>query len=69
MSSDLEEPDLVRPWEIINIWRELSGEPEKCLLVSADDGQSIIRAKKFILFLTIWNYRIMCENDFELKLI
>ena len=40
MFPDLEELDLVGPWEIIRIWSELFGEPEKCLLISAD-GENV----------------------------
>lgn len=40
MFPDLEELDLVGPWEIIKIWSELFGEPERCLLISAN-GENV----------------------------
>lgn len=41
---DLEELDLVGPWEIINVWREFYGGPENCLTVSETGGA--IRCRK-----------------------
>lgn len=38
---ELEELDLVGPWEVINVWRELFGEPENCLTVGAQTGAAI----------------------------
>lgn len=40
MFPDLEELDLVGPWEIIRIWSESFGEPENCLLISSD-GENV----------------------------
>lgn len=55
MFPDLEELDLVGPWEIIRIWAELTGEPKKCLLVSAD-GDAVRCVK---------GMRIAADADFE----
>lgn len=41
---DLEELDLVGPWEMFSIWREQTGEPENCFTVSETGGS--IRCKK-----------------------
>jgi transcriptional regulator GlxA family with amidase domain len=51
---DLEELDLVGPWEIINVWRDLFGEPEKCLTVSETGG--MIRCRKGL--------QIVADTDF-----
>jgi len=52
---DLEELDLVGPWEIFNVWREKFGEPENCLTVSENGG--VIRCRKGL--------RIVSDSDFE----
>ena len=52
---DLEELDLVAPWEIISIWRDQTGEPENCLTVSEAGGS--IRCRKGL--------RLVADADFE----
>jgi transcriptional regulator GlxA family with amidase domain len=52
---DLEELDLVGAWEIINVWRDLYGEPENCLTIAESAGA--IRCRK--------GMRIVAEIDFE----
>ena len=51
----LEELDLVGPWEIINVWREKFGEPERCLTISESGG--VIDCRKGL--------RIVSDCDFE----
>lgn len=51
---DLEELDLVGPWEIINVWRELFGEPENCLTVAETAGT--VRCRKGL--------QVVAETDF-----
>jgi transcriptional regulator GlxA family with amidase domain len=38
---NLEELDLVGPWEIINVWRKYAGGPERCLTVSQSGGETL----------------------------
>jgi transcriptional regulator GlxA family with amidase domain len=38
---DVEELDLVGPWEIINYWRRIAGEPEHCLMIAEKSGPVI----------------------------
>lgn len=52
---DLEELDLIGPWEMISIWRDQTGEPENCLTVSEAGGS--IRCKKGL--------RLVADTDFE----
>lgn len=52
---DLEELDLVGPWEIFSLWRDQkTGEPENCLTVSENGG--VIRFKKGL--------RLIADTDF-----
>lgn len=51
---DLEELDLVGPWEIFSLWRDQTGEPENCLTVSETGGT--VRCKKGL--------RIVADTDF-----
>jgi transcriptional regulator GlxA family with amidase domain len=53
--ADLEELDLVGAWEIVNVWRELSGEPENCLTVAETAG--VVRCRKGL--------QLVAETDFE----
>lgn len=39
--NNLEELDLVGPWEIINVWRMYAGGPERCLTVSQRGGEIV----------------------------
>jgi transcriptional regulator GlxA family with amidase domain len=39
--NNLEELDLVGPWEIINVWRMYAGGPECCLTVSQTGGEIV----------------------------
>ena len=55
MFPDLEELDLVGPWEMFSIWREQTGEPENCLTVSEAGGT--IRCKKGL--------NIVADTDFD----
>ncbi len=52
---DLEELDLVGPWEIFSIWRDQTGEPENCLTVSEHGG--VVNCKKGL--------RLVADTDFE----
>jgi transcriptional regulator GlxA family with amidase domain len=52
---DLEELDLVGPWEIFNGWRAKFGEPEHCLTVSETGG--VVQCRKGL--------RIVSDFDFE----
>ncbi|HYY58659.1 MAG TPA: DJ-1/PfpI family protein, partial [Pyrinomonadaceae bacterium] len=52
---DLEELDLVGPWEIVNVWRQYAGGPERCLTVSQTGGET--RCAK--------GMRIIADYDFK----
>lgn len=52
---DLEELDLVGPWEVFSIWRDQTGEPENCFTISETGG--VVRCKKGL--------RIVSDTDFE----
>lgn len=51
---DLEELDLVGPWEIFSVWRDQTGEPENCLTVGEHGG--ILACKKGL--------RLVTDTDF-----
>jgi hypothetical protein len=39
---DLEELDLVRPWEIFSLWRDQTGEPENCVTLSVNWTKKLV---------------------------
>ncbi len=51
---DLEELDLVGPWEIFSVWRDQTGEPENCLTVSETDV--VVRCKKGLRLIADTNF-------------
>jgi transcriptional regulator GlxA family with amidase domain len=52
---NLEELDLVGPWEIIGVWSKYAGGPEHCLMVSQRGGETLC-AK---------GMRIVADHSFE----
>lgn len=52
---DLEELDLVGPWEVFSIWRDQTGEPENCFTISETGGG--VSCKKGL--------RIVSDTNFE----
>src|SRR5205085_4200384 len=61
---DLEELDLVGPWEIVNVWRAYANGPEHCFTVSQQGGE--VRCSKGLKLMADYSFKNCPPLDYLL---
>ena len=64
---DLEELDLVGPWEIVNVWRAYANGPEHCFTVSQQGGE--VRCSKGLKLMADYSFKNCPPLDYLLILL